>query len=433
MRRGFRIIVFAMVTLVLIFSVWVNAASPPKPKELSIAAVSGVEVRGLKAIAPIWEKETGIKLKIIEYPYASLYEKIVTAFQANVSTFDLIMLDDPWMPKFCSSGWLVPLDKEFGYTKDPDIFQVVYDLGSWPPPRGPVPPGEKGKPRHLYGITLVGNVEIFMYRKDLVPEPKTWAEVLANGKKIHNASKPLYGFVIRGAKGNPVISEFTPILMAFGGRIFDDNWKVVLNSPESIAALKFFAEDLKAISQPGCDAYDAGERAQEVAAGRGAQAEVWPAEVTDIVENPEVSKVVGKMAYTVVPAGPTGVRAPLMGNWLLAIPKASANKHWAYEFITWATSARIQKIYAENGGIPFRRSILMDPELNKKYPLFQAMARSLEAPAQWRPRTQDWFAAEAILGTYVNGTLAGQYKPEEAIAKAAAEIQKYMEEAGYYK
>jgi len=225
---------------------------PPKPAKLTMAVVAGGETTGLKAILPIWEKEMGVKVELVEFPYPTLYEKLVTAFQANVATYDLLIADDPWMPKFGSEGWLTPLDTEFGYKRDADIFPVVYDLGTWPPPRGPVPPTEKGKARHLYAITLVGNVEFFMYRKDLVSEPKTWSDVVANAKKVHDPNKPFYGFVIRGAKGNPVISEFTPVLLSYGARIFDDNWKVVLNSKAAVDALRFFTKDLKAVRAARC-------------------------------------------------------------------------------------------------------------------------------------------------------------------------------------
>ena len=406
---------------------------PAKPAKLTMAVVAGGETKGLKAILPMWEKEFGVKVDLVEFPYSTLYEKLVTAFQANAATFDLLIADDPWMPKFGSEGWLVPLDTTFGYKRDNDIFPVVYDLGSWPPPRGPVPPGEQAKARRLYAITLVGNVEFLMYRKDLVSAPKTWNDVVANAKKVHDPTKPMYGFVIRGAKGNPVISEFTPVLLSFGARIFDNNWKVVLNSKEAVAALTFFAKDLKQYAPPGVENYDAAERAREVATGRAAQGFIWPAEITDIVENPSVSKVVGKMGYTLAPAGPGGKHAPLMGNWLLGIPKGSKNQRWAYEFILWATSAKLQGPYAVGGGIPFRKSVLMGAEMNKKFPFFRAMADSLSAPAEWRPRTQEWFAVEAILGTHVNAALAGLETPEQAIQKAAAEIEQHMKEAGYYK
>src|SRR2546428_5543130 len=410
-----------------------GAGPPPKPAKLTMAVVAGGETKGLKAILPMWEREMGVKVELVEFPYPTLYEKLVTAFQANASTFDLLIADDPWMPKFGSEAWLVPLDSTFGYKRDNDIFPVVYDLGSWPPPRGPVPPGEGSKARHLYAITLVGNVEFFMYRKDLVSAPNTWDDVVANAKKVNEPSKPFYGFVIRGATGNPVISEFTPLLLSFGARIFDNNWRVVLNSKAAIDALTFFTKTLKSYAPPRVANYDAAERAREIATGRAAQGFIWPAEITDIVENPAVSQVVGKLGYTLAPAGPGGKHAPLSRNWLLAIPKGSKNQRWAYEFILWATSARMQKPYAMGGGIPFRKSVLLDAQMNKTFPFFKAMADSLAAPPEWRPRTSEGFAVEAILGTHVNAALAGGGMAGSAATQAARGVGAHMKEGRFHR
>ena len=421
--------------LVLLLGMFEVGATAPKPKQLNVAVVSGVEIRGLRAIAPLWDKAMGVRLNLIEYPYASLYEKLVTAFQANAATFDVVMLDDPWMPKFGAEGWLAPLDAPpFNLTRDPDIFPIVYDLGSWPPPRGPIPPGEASKPRHIEAITLVGNVVMFMYRRDMIPNgPQTWDQVLSNGTHLGNPGQQFYGFAMRGAKGNPIISQWYPILTAFGGRVFDDNWNVVFKSDASVNALKFFVGQLKAIAQPGPDTTDAADRTRLLATGHAAQATVWPAEASDIVENPQVSKVIGKVGYVVMPAGPAGRHTPMMGNWLLAIPKAAKEKAWAYRFIAWATSKETQRPYAEAGGIPFRKSTLTDAALNKRYPFFAAMADSLAAPPFWRPRTTEWSAVESILGTHVNAALAGTESPEQAIDFSQKEITQHMKEAGYIK
>jgi maltose-binding protein MalE len=60
------------------------------------------------------------------------------------------------------------------------------------------------------------------------------------------------------------------------------------------------------------------------------------------------------------------------------------------------------------------------------------MAESLKIPPDWRPRTEEWFAVENVLGTYVNAALSGQATPREAIEAAAKEIEQVMKEAGYY-
>ena len=411
------------------------AVAAAKPSVLNVGVVAGVETRGLKAIAPMWNRQTGVRLNLIEYPYASLYEKLTTAFQANAATFDLVMLDDPWMPKFGSEGWLSPLDAApFNMARDPDIFPVVYDLGTWPPPSGPIPPGEASKPRHLYGLTVVGNVELFMYRRDIVTKaPQTWDQVLANGTQYQNQGKQFYGYAIRGAKGNPIMSDWFPMLRAFGGNVFDEKWNVVFASADTINAVKFLVGQLRAVAQPGPDTTDAADRSRLMATGHALQSTVWPAEASDIVENPQVSTMVRRVGYTVMPMGTAGRHTPMMGNWLMGIPQAARQKDWSYKFITWATSSAVQHPYAASGGIPSRRSILTDSGLNVRYPFFRAMSDSLAAPPFWRPRTTEWSAIETILGTHMNAALAGTEAPEQAVSRSATEATQHMREAGYIK
>src|SRR5437667_9299187 len=183
-----------------------------KPSKLVIAAVQGVEDGPLKKVAPNYKSQTGIDIQIVELPYPQLFEKLVTTFQANGSSYDLCMMDDPWMPKFGTMGALQPLDSNFGFTRDSDIPSIVYDVGTWPPPHGPVPPSEQGKSQHLYGITIVGNVEMFMYRKDLTPTaPASWDDVLANAQRQFKSGS-FFGYVIRGLATNPASSDSLPIL-----------------------------------------------------------------------------------------------------------------------------------------------------------------------------------------------------------------------------
>ena len=52
---------------------------------LTIAAVQGVEDTGLKALAPMYTAKTGVKINIVEAPYADLYTKLVNAFQLPIS------------------------------------------------------------------------------------------------------------------------------------------------------------------------------------------------------------------------------------------------------------------------------------------------------------------------------------------------------------
>jgi multiple sugar transport system substrate-binding protein len=400
-----------------------------KVSKLVVAAVKGNEDGPLKKVVGNYKSQTGIEVQVVEYPYDQLFEKLVTTFTANGSTYDLCMMDDPWMPKFGTMNALQPLDSNFGFTRDSDIPTVVYDVGTWPPPHGPVPPTEQSKAQHLYGITIVGNVEMFMYRSDKSSAPATWDDVY-NNAKTYNAPN-FYGYVIRGKATNPVSSDSLPILWSFGGNIFDDNWRVQLDSSASITAVDFLTRKLKQYAEPGASNVDAGDRSKLMATGMAYQSTVWPGEITDTVENPTVSTVKGKVAYIPMPQGASGKGLAMMGNWLLGIPKGSTNGQAAADFIKWMLQTSNMRNYVAQGGIPIRKSILNDASLASANPYFKALAQSFDAVPNWRPRTDQWNAVETVYGTQMNAAVAGLVTPQAAMTKAAADIRTLMKAANY--
>ena len=395
---------------------------------LTIAAVQGVEDTGLKALAPMYTAKTGVKINIVEAPYADLYTKLVNAFQANDSTYDLAMMDDPWMPKFGTMGALSSLEP-LGIQKDTDVAQVVWDVGTWPPPRGPVPPSEKAKQQQLLGVTIVGNVEMFMWRKDITPNgPASYDEVLANAKAQNKSN--FAGYIIRGKATNPVVADFLPILWSFGGDVFDENWNVVFDNAQSLAAVKFLVNDLKAVAQADPASSDAAERDKAMATGQGYQSSTWPGEINTAVLGPGTT-VKDKVGFEPIPKGPSGNGVGMMGNWMLGIPKASKNQQAAADFIKWMLQKDTQMTYAQNGGIPSRTSVLKDPSLQSANPYFSVLADALQAPPNWRPRTNQWNNVETILGQELNKALAGQQSAQDVVTNASKQIRDLMKQAGY--
>src|SRR5437879_2151319 len=280
------------------------------------------------------------------------------------------------------------------------------------------------------GITIMCNVEMFMYRKDLASAaPASWDDVLANAQKFNKPN--FYGYVIRGKATNPASSDSLPILWSFGGDIFDSSWKVMLDSTASIDAITFLTQTLKKYAEPGAENTDAAARDTVIAIAQAVQSTPWPAEVTGVVEAQGVSQVIGKMAYIPIPKGPSGKGIGMMGNWLLGIPKGSKNGSAAADFIKWLIKSDNMKTYVQNGGIPTRTSLLNDATLGQTNPYFPALAQSLAASPNWRPRTDQWNAVETIYGTAVNQAVAGLKTPKDALTAAASQIRAAMKQAGY--
>ena len=395
-------------------------------KQLTLAVNSGVEGDALKQAALDYEKKTGIHINIAEFPYANLFEKELLDLNAATGAYDLIMLDDPWFPRFATKQFLTdlaPLMQKRGQTgPDADFIPTSIALCRHPYQTGA-----------LYALPYVGNSQLFFYRKDLfdkhnLKEPLKWDDVLAAAKTIQeneSSGGKTYGYVMRAAQGNAAVADFMPIFWAFGGEMFDSSGKPAVNSQQGIAALKFMLE-LGKYSPPGYPSFNADEVGAHLLQGSAAMSINWPAWISSF-SDPSKSKVIGKMAFTTLP-GATRQGQAEIGNWLIAIPKDATNPEAAMDFLLWATSPEQMKLSAQRGNPPTRRSLFTDAELVAKFPSYPAQLKSLET-ARPRPRTPQWNEIENVFGIFLSKANSGELTPEDAMNQANAEIEKIVQRA----
>jgi multiple sugar transport system substrate-binding protein len=404
-------------------------AAPAGGEKIVFAALVGVEIEGIKSVIPEWEAATGNTVEMVELPYANLQEKIFTEMQAGTGSYDVIFIDDPWFPFLAGGDYLTPLS-EFGYEADPDFVQRSMDVCMWPPPFGPRAPGTAADAEpQIYALPSLGNVQLFWYRDDIITEqPETIADLISAIQENADPDNGLYGYVHRGARGNPIVTNFNAWNWSYGGDIFDDQWNVVVNQPKSVQALTDYIS-LLPLAPPGAANFNADEVGAAMLNGSSLAAIVWPAFNTQI-DDPTKSKVSGQIAVVPFPKGE--LQTSQIGNWLLAIPAASQHKEAAFDFIQFATSADVMKQAAMAGAPPTRISVFTDPELVEQFWWYPAHMEAL-GNATWRPRTPEWNQVEDILGTYLSNAIIGDMEPQAALDQAAEEITAVMERAGYYK
>jgi multiple sugar transport system substrate-binding protein len=390
-------------------------------KELTVAAVSGPEADALRQAALDYEAQTGVHLNISEFPYASLFDKEMIDLNARTGAYDLIMLDDPWFPIFASKQFLTeltPLLQKRGQNgPDSDFVDTSIALCRHPYQTG-----------SLYALPYVGNSQLFFYRKDLFEKhklkpPATWDDVLTAAKTIQEKETGMYGYVMRAAQGNAAVADFMPIFWAFGGEMFDASGKPTVNTPEGIAALEFMIEMGKH-SPPGYASFNAEEVGAHLLQGTAAMSINWPVWISRF-DDPSKSKVIGKIEITTLPSGSKPAQAEI-GNWLIAIPRASQKTEAAMDFLVWATTAEQMKRSALEGNPPTRESLFRDPELVAKFPAYPAQMRSLET-SRPRPRTPQWNEIENVFGIFLSKANSGTLSPADAMNQANVEIEKIVQ------
>jgi multiple sugar transport system substrate-binding protein len=401
---------------------------------IKVLLVQGPLADGLVGLNDTFTEETGIKVETVPLPNSDMFAKINSLALSKSSEVDVIFADDPWMPNIASTGLSVNLTEEYGATRDtPDVTDVSYDVFSWPPPYGPIPKDfQTGESSDLHALVVQGNVIMFYVRKDILDErgldvPETWQDVLDIAEQVHcpDCDPPLFGYNVRGNASSDQIA----LLWSLGGDIFDDDFNVIIDNEAGCAAFELY-EKLAKYLPPGGNTYGTTEMVAEVVAGRAMAGIGWPGDAYAAFENEVESEVAGKMHYMPLPAAvPGGPHVSMIGHWGLVLNSYSEHKEAAWKYIEWMHYNENQAIeFARAGGIPFRESVFLDPELVKEKPWFEAQFAALKVPPKWRPRsTQATGIAGSIIQPAFSAIGAGELTGAQACKQAGEEIRAAME------
>ncbi|ASY65403.1 Maltose/maltodextrin ABC transporter, substrate binding periplasmic protein MalE (plasmid) [Sinorhizobium sojae CCBAU 05684] len=389
--------------------------------DITILVPSGSEGDGLRAAAADYAKLKNTRVEIVQAPYANVFEQGANAGATRSGVFDIILMDDPWIPFFAENGHLEDLTSYFKNAgvegPDDDFLSKSLAICRNPYNEGP-----------YVCLPYVGNAQMFFYdaakfKEVGVESPETWDDVLkAAAALTEQGDGRYYGYVFRGGQGNPVVADFMPIFWSYGAKMFnDDRTKVTIDTPEGAEGMKMFMS-LRDVSPKGVESYNANEVGTAMAAGTAASSINWPNWVATF-EDPSQSRMVGKISYGPIPDG-TEPGSSEIGHWTMGIMSAAKNKQEAFDFMLWATSPEQIKISAERGNPPVRRSVFTDPELTQqeRFRHYPVLMEAIEASTP-RPRHPKWPEIENAFGIELSKAVAGTIAPEEALKNSQAAVE----------
>lgn len=389
--------------------------------DITILVPSGSEGDGLRAAAADYAKLKNTRVEIVQAPYANVFEQGANAGATRSGVFDIILMDDPWIPFFAENGHLEDLTSYFKNAgvegPDDDFLSKSLAICRNPYDEGP-----------YVCLPYVGNAQMFFYdaakfKEVGVESPETWDDVLKAATALtEQGNGRYYGYVFRGGQGNPVVADFMPIFWSYGAKMFnDDRTKVTIDTPEGAEGMKMFMS-LRDVAPKGVESYNANEVGTAMAAGTAASSINWPNWVATF-EDPSQSRMVGKISYSPIPDG-TEPGSSEIGHWTMGIMSAAKNKQEAFDFMLWATSPEQIKISAERGNPPVRRSVFTDPELTQqeRFRHYPVLMEAIEASTP-RPRHPKWPEIENAFGIELSKAVAGTIAPEEALKNSQAAVE----------
>ena len=389
-----------------------------------------------------FEELTGIKVNLEMAPFDNVVQKITLAMQSGSSDYDVIAVPYQFLGNLAVNKFIQPLEplmnnKDLAVIPnyDPnDVIKGMWDAsGKWEDT--------------VYGVPANSCIMFFAYRQDLFDNadeqaafkakygydlkvPTDWttyrdiAEFFTRkaGEKLagQTLTQDFYGVSMSGKRHDATTCEWLNYAWSFGGGIFDENGNIAINSEKNVKALEYY-NNLKKFAPPGVTEKTWDEQTTEMQQGIAAMAVIFN-DCTPAIENPEESKVVGKMGYGAIPIGEKP--AAHYGAWSYFIPTKAANPEAAWLFLQWFNTPEVQKNIAMDGAFPNLYSVYNDPDLNK-LPYWKASMAAYEISTT-RPRIPEWNEMNEELMLEISKVMSDQATPKDALDAAAKKYEEIL-------
>jgi multiple sugar transport system substrate-binding protein len=311
-------------------------------ESITVAVIPAGYFDALEKVTPEFEALTGVRVRYDKVPPGQIRQKAILDLTAKSGTYATHAADPMYYDLYVSNKWIDPIENYLGDAKLTDAAWYKADdiIPAW---RGANSVGNR-----LYGVPFDGESTLQIYRKDLydakgLKPADTLDDVAKNAKAIHDPNNRVWGAALRGFKGAGQNMYIYPsIFRAFGGNWFSGG-ALRVNSQEGAAALEWYVNLLSQYAPPAvrnwnwpdlADAFSQSTLGLYIDANTSAS----------VLNNPERSKVLGKIGYARWPRGPSGKRVSSIWNWGFPINAALSEKakRATWLFISWATSAETQ-------------------------------------------------------------------------------------------
>ena len=347
------------------------------------------------------EENPGYTCKIELVPINNYVENAATSIMGGNSP-DVLALDGLMIPTLVSQNMLRPLDDMMDrYELTPDLYsEVAYNAGV-----------TDGVPYAIpYRICSSGLwYNKTMFDKAGVDYPTadmSFDEFLKTCKALTIPGEQ-YGYGIAASKSDPsnVMTSFAPVLWGFGGDFLnDDMTQCVLNTPESIAGIKYWVNlyTKEKVVPEGCINYAITKDLFPLAMNQ--QIAMIPMADGPLVNVDQYAHEGGfEWDMTLLPGH---ARA---AGWYLTIPVSTKKVEGAELFIDWFTKPEV--LARQNAVLP---AVLEAQKMGNWADPFWDIFWEVDTDTKSCPNTPQWTQIQTIVTEQLQKALLEEITPEEA-------------------
>lgn len=384
-----------------------TATVPAKTTEIrfTLGEYSANTKKSFERIAEAFEKENpDIDIVVEVIPWANYLQALTTDISGNNAP-DMSVVASIWLAEFSQSRLVAPIEGIISPDlKDkfiPAMLQPSYIDGE------------------LMGLPIAASARAMMINTDLyaiagVDAPENWDQLEKASQEI-GALPGTFGFGLPG-KEEEVDVYFYYALWSFGGRIFDENGKSALASPEAIAAAKLYAKLVEdGATQPSPTAYSREDVFNMFKQGKVGTVFTFPMLV------PQIKEEAPELNYSVLPFPVKAQKSTMAITDSVMVFESSDAKDEIQKFMDFIFEHDFRLEFNKADGLlPVMSSVVADPFYQEDKDM-KAFADGL-AYAQFQPNVERWDEIIDITRSALQRIYLGEQSPEDALSAAAKEI-----------
>jgi ABC-type glycerol-3-phosphate transport system substrate-binding protein len=288
----------------------------------------------------------------------------------------------------------------------------------------------------VMAIAFMQNTQCLYYRADLFDKhrlavPTTYAEMVAAARVLARDEPDIVHPIAQGfAKGFDSATEFTNVLASLGGRYFEaSSFAPAFHREAGVQAVAAMRSLLPYMT-PNALASNSDDVVNQFQQGRAAMGVLWATRAARM-DDPQASRVVGRMQFAAAPAARAGGSTAAHLWWdgivmprnALRSPQAAARMEAAFEVLMNGLSA--EAVAAGNDLAIWVRSNYRPGRFGTGVALAQA------AGARVWPGEPFFSLAHGEVGKVLPEALSGQRAPADALAAAAEAYARIAAEKGF--
>ena len=357
-----------------------------------------------------------IERQVGPHSSTALHDLLSQKLRNRDPSVDVFFMDVIWPAEFGAAGWAAPLDARFSETERALFLPGTIRANTW---RG-----------GIYGVPAFVDAGMLYYRTDLLERyglsvPETWSELVAQARTIvsgeRDARPELVGYTGQFKQYEGIVCNLLEFVASNGGSLVDlAASRGTLDEAPALEAVRFVRERLiGGVAPRSVLTYQEPESLAVFVQGHAVFHRNWPY-AWEVANNPERSRIVGRVGIAPLPHFEGGEPVSALGGWQYGISPFSRHPEEAWAFVRFMTSPETQRHLAIRASLaPTRTALYADPEVLARNPQFADQARAFRRAVP-RPVTPVYPAVSEVLQRFFSAAVGRPGVDLERLAREAS-------------